>query len=178
MFRGWDTFYMLIGSVAGALISLLFVVVTLNRGVDRNAAMGGVRRFLTPTVFHFAVVLVVAAIALVPRLPSALTQLAVGGTALWALIYMLTIGRLFMPDKLPDPTHWSDAWCYAIVPAGLYLGLFAADLALGARPDLAIDGIGLAALALLLVSIRNAWDLVIWLAPRGNRDPVESDPAA
>jgi hypothetical protein len=32
MFQGWDTFFFLIGSSAGALIGLMFVVITLTAG--------------------------------------------------------------------------------------------------------------------------------------------------
>ena len=63
---GWDNFYVIVGSAAGALIGLQFVVLTLiaNRPPLRAADAGAA--FATPTVVHFGVVLFLAAIVCVP----------------------------------------------------------------------------------------------------------------
>ena len=66
MFEHWDSFFLMIGSAAGALIGLLFIVATLTAGFEREQSQRGARLYLTPTVFHFAVVMVVGAIALAP----------------------------------------------------------------------------------------------------------------
>jgi hypothetical protein len=57
MFLHWDSFYMLIGSAAGALIGWLFVVATLTVGREQSSVSRGMKVYMTPTVFHFAVVL-------------------------------------------------------------------------------------------------------------------------
>ncbi len=71
MFEGWDNYYIIVGPSAGALIGLMFVVVTLTadsepRGMERGSAV-----YITPIVFHFAVVLVLSAMTAVPGLPPA-----------------------------------------------------------------------------------------------------------
>ena len=71
MFQDWDSFFLLIGTAAGALIGLLFVVETLTVGFERDSALRGARVYITPIVFHFAAVLVVSAAALAPRLSAA-----------------------------------------------------------------------------------------------------------
>ena len=60
---GWENFYVIVGSSAGALIGLQFVVMTLIAGmpITRRDAQAG-DAFSTPTVVHFAVVLLLSAV--------------------------------------------------------------------------------------------------------------------
>jgi hypothetical protein len=45
--------------------------------------------------------------------------------------------------------------------------------------DLGCDGVALSLLALLLIAVRNAWDLVAWMAPMANiPEQPPSDPMA
>ena len=48
MFRGWDNYYFMIGSAGAGLIGLLFVVVTLTQGIDRDRALRGASLYMTP----------------------------------------------------------------------------------------------------------------------------------
>ena len=50
---GWENFYVIVGSSAGALIGLQFVVMTLiaNMPITRDDAQAG-NTFTTPTVVH------------------------------------------------------------------------------------------------------------------------------
>src|SRR5919199_1077033 len=63
----WDSFYVVVGSSAGALIGLQFVVMTLiaNRPVDRGTVQAS-NAFTTPSVVHFAAVLLLAALLSAP----------------------------------------------------------------------------------------------------------------
>ena len=65
--NGWDNFYVIVGSSAGALIGLQFVVMTLiaSKPVARGEAQAG-EAFSTPSVVHFAVVLLLAAVGCAP----------------------------------------------------------------------------------------------------------------
>src|ERR1700749_4171148 len=88
MFEDWDNFYLLVGSAAAALIGLLFVVATLTAGIEQGRARRGETLFMTPTVFDFAVIVVVSALAMTPRLsPPAIGQLLLA-LAATALIYV------------------------------------------------------------------------------------------
>jgi hypothetical protein len=64
---GWENFYVIVGSSAGALIGLQFVVLTLiaGRPVARGEAQAGAA-FSTPSVVHFGVVLLLSAIISAP----------------------------------------------------------------------------------------------------------------
>jgi hypothetical protein len=164
MFHEWSDFYLLIGSAAAALIGLLFVVATLMSGVDRSRAMVGARIYMTPVVFHFGVVLSVAAVAMAPKVGANIAGSAIGAAALAGLVYTgficLQLGR----GKVPDTPHWSDFWCYGVAPFVVYLALAAAAALVWVSDVIAADVTGAACLALLLVCVRNAWDLVTYLA--------------
>jgi hypothetical protein len=59
---GWENFYVIVGSSAGALIGLQFVVITLiaDMPIARSDAQAG-GAFATPSVVHFGVVLLLSA---------------------------------------------------------------------------------------------------------------------
>ena len=63
----WDSFYVIVGSAAGALIGLQFVVMTLlaNMPIARVDAQAG-EAFGTPNVVHFGVVLLLSAVGSAP----------------------------------------------------------------------------------------------------------------
>src|SRR5476649_1430039 len=65
--NGWQNFYVIVGSSAGALIGLQFVVMTLiaNMPITRSDAHAG-DAFTTPTVVHFGVVLLLSAVGCAP----------------------------------------------------------------------------------------------------------------
>ena len=171
MFVGWDNFYFLIGSAAGSLIGLLFVVATLTTGFERSQALRGASLYMTPTAVHFAAVLCMSAVALAPGLPTSATAAIFGLIGLVGLANAVRacIGiTTYRPAA--EPPHWSDFWMYGAVPAAIYLGLCAASLAIGARAEWAPHGLAALLLMLLLVGIRNAWDLVTWIAPMRKSD--------
>ncbi|GAC1334535.1 MAG: hypothetical protein NVSMB26_17420 [Beijerinckiaceae bacterium] len=166
MFREWDNFYLLIGSAAAALIGLLFVVATLTSGREQTTASRGVKLFLTPTVFHFAVVLVISAVTMAPGLRESAVGVFVGAWALVGLVYTTPIAVTLHRGNPPEIPHWSDFWCYGAAPVALYLCLAATAATITAALPLAAYALAGFLLALLLIGIRNAWDLVTWLAPR------------
>ena len=65
-FGEWDSFYLIVGGAAGALIGLQFVVLTLIAERNNDASPQAGRAFSTPTVLHFSVVLFLAGIVPIP----------------------------------------------------------------------------------------------------------------
>ena len=126
MFEHWDSFYLLVGGAAGALIGLLFVVATLTRGAqDPDSALRGASVSLSPVVVHLGAVLAISALATAPGLSTATLGLVIGALAVGELaasgrvMFHLGIARTF-------PTaHWTDFWWYGAAA-------FAADLLMGA----------------------------------------------
>jgi hypothetical protein len=64
---GWENFYVIVGSSAGALIGLQFVVMTLivNRPIAPGLAQAG-SAFASPTIVHFGAVLLLSAAQCAP----------------------------------------------------------------------------------------------------------------
>jgi hypothetical protein len=168
MFRDWDDFYLLVGSAAGALIGLLFVVVTLTAGMDRSRAQRGQALFMTPTVVHFATVVTVAALAMAPRLAAPVAAAIVTGIGLAGTAYSAAVFRGIRAGKVE---HWSDTWDYGVLPIVFYLALTACGVAAFAAPGGAAYAVAVVSLAFLFLGVRNAWDLVTWIAPRRDGDP-------
>ena len=142
MFEGWDSFYLLIGGAAGALIGLLFVVVTLTTNLDRQQALRGAKVYMTPTVFHFAVVLSISAMTAVPHLPASVAGGIVGALALVGFIYALNVWRMLHRRETLEPPHWTDFWCYGIWPGLIYLAMGGAAAALETGQSWAADAVG------------------------------------
>ena len=172
MFDGWDNFYFMLGSAAAGLIGLLFVVVTLTAGFERSQASRGATLYMSPTAFHFAAVLCMSAAALAPRLSVLVTGTIFGLIALmgFANSTRACVG-LATYQPATGPPHWSDFWMYGAAPAAIYFGLCAASAALATRAEGATYAVATLTLTLLLVGIRNAWDLVTWIAPMRKGDP-------
>jgi hypothetical protein len=166
MFEDWENFYILIGSAAGALIGLLFVVVTLagNMGLDRTRMLWAADLFMTPTVVMFCTVLVTGALATAPRLKPAVQLGVIGAMAVAGMAYGAWIS-LAIRRRRDQTAHWSDLWYYGVAPGAAFAGLGLADALYGAVPGLFAYGVGAMMIAMLLLGIRNAWDLITWMAP-------------
>src|ERR1700760_1665358 len=121
MFAGWDNFYLMIGSAAGALIGLLFVVATLTGNLGQDKAELGARLYLTPTVFHFAMVLVSSALTAVPHLTPQIVGGLFGVSARIGLISSAGIGHGLRNPVDLEAAHWTDFWCYAFAPGAIYV---------------------------------------------------------
>jgi hypothetical protein len=170
MFEAWHDFYILVGSAAGALIGLMFVVVTLTSNLDRDQALKGASRYMTPTVTQFTAVMLIAAVAAAPLHPAwqrwALSVLGVV-LAAWSLF---NVWRMFRSSLGGHASHWTDPWFYAVAPAAAYVALVVVACAGSAL------GVGAEAVAVLVLGIRNAWDLITWIAPQGGRAGAGATP--
>src|SRR5438046_1395489 len=63
---GWENFYVIIGSSAGGLTGLTFVVIALIRDAAR-VHPAGLHAFVTPTIVHFGAALALAAYLSMPH---------------------------------------------------------------------------------------------------------------
>jgi len=157
---GWENFYVILGSSAGALIGLQFVVITLVAGMRQPSGTDTVNAFGTPTVVHLSMTLVIAAImsAPWPSLSGPSTLLLLCG--LGGLVYEVIVIRRARRQTLYQPVREDWFW-YMILPSAMYAAIAIAALFLrrAFRGDAFVAGA--AALGLLLVAIRNAWDTVL-----------------
>lgn len=160
----WREFYLLIGTAAATLTGLMFVVVSIGPHVIATRGSAGVRAFVTPAVVHFTTVLVVSALMMMPSLtPAALAGLLVLGS-LGVLTYIFVIGvhAQWRQSKL-DREDWLG---YVALPILSYLVMLAAAAGVWHQSELGLVTLGASQILLLVVGIRNAWDLVIWLAQK------------
>jgi hypothetical protein len=171
VFHGWDGYFTLLGTAAAGLIGLLFVVVTLTSGYDRDRAQRGQSIYMTPTMLHFAVVLAVSAMTLVPGLTAFRATALLAVATLVGLINTLWAAYGIGFRRLGVPPHWTDVWLYGAAPAMIYLALGGACVGFALGTDWAPHALAVLLLALLLLGIRNAWDLVTWMAPTRNQPP-------
>ena len=167
MFEGWDSFYILIGGAAGALIGLMFVVATLTAGIEQSTASRGMRVYLSPVVFHFSVVLLISAIASIPHLALWVVSTSLGMLALAGIVYSAKITKNLFDNKweeiLPDV---SDRCFYGIGPLCIYLALAGTAVAVMTAPTFAVELLAVIMLVVLAIGIRNAWDLVTTIVQR------------
>lgn len=163
-FENWDSFYVIVGGAAGALIGLQFVVITLiaQRPPPRIAEASPV--FSTPTIVHFCAVLGVAAIMRVPweAEPAGLSCMALG---LAGVVYMAVVGWRMRRQQAyaPDLEDWT---FHVLVPVAAYGSLAGSGYALPSCPGEALFGVGAAALILLFDGIHNAWDAASFTVTR------------
>ena len=172
MFAGWQAFYQMTGGAAATLTGLLFLVVSLMSGRPMSATNRGLRLFTSPTVFHLVSVLVISGIALAP---AGAGDLQSGVIAFWAAMGAIHgVTRAVGILGLANQTHWSDFWWYGFAPTTAYLALAVAAALSFAHVPYAAYLVAACLTALLVGSIRNAWDLVTWLAPRREGPPEQS----
>jgi len=155
----WDSFYVIVGSSAGALVGLQFVVLTLlaERPPERLAEAGAA--FATPTIVHFTAVLLLSAGIRAPW--HSLTTIA----ALWGLgaVAGLAYGAVAIRRMRRQTAYRPgvEDWVfYAALPLVAYGVLAASAWAARSHAREALFGVGASMLLLLLVGIHNAWDTV------------------
>jgi hypothetical protein len=161
-FAAWDNFYVIVGSSAGALTGLQFVVMALVAERPFGSAQE-INAFGTPTVVHFGATLLISAILAAPwhRVGSAGVALALCGA--FGCVYSLIVVRRTRRMVNYHPTLDDWLW-FVVLPLVAYVDLLVSAIVLQRSPDPALFAISGAALVLLFVGIRNAWDTVIYVA--------------
>ncbi|HEU4386300.1 MAG TPA: hypothetical protein VFV34_00785, partial [Blastocatellia bacterium] len=161
-------------SAAGALIGLQFVVLTLiaNRPVQRTSEVGAA--FATPSVVHFAIVLLLSAGASAPW--QAISAVAV----FWALIglggivYAVLVTRRMRKQTIYQPV-FEDWMFHVVIPFAAYAMLVGSGSIARSHLRAALFAVGAATLLLLFVGIHNAWDGVTYHVFNRTEEPSQTD---
>ena len=161
----WQNFYVIIGSSAGALTGLMFVVMTLISGsrVQVHRSRMSVDAFGTPIVVHFCIALLIAAILSAPwqalwNVGLVLDLTGVGGVT-YVIIVILRARRQAAYQPVLEDWLW-----YLVFPFISYLVLLISAILLPIYPEPALFGIGAVTVLLLFIGIHNAWDSVTYIA--------------
>jgi hypothetical protein len=168
----WHDFYIVTGGAAATLVGLMFVVVTVGELGSQDRA--GVRAFVSPTVAFFGSVLVLSLVMLMP-VAATVRGIAIAcvGTIGALLLVFAHVYRQMRPHRLGI----EDVLFYGLIPAGAYVAVVAAGLALVSGKVAGTTGLGTAIVVLLAGSVRNAWDLAIYIARDSVKQPQTSGQA-
>lgn len=157
----WRSFYLIVGSGAGALIGLQFVVLTLIaerpplRVAEANAA------FSTPTIMYLGTALLLAALLEAPW------QSIIPLVIIWSIIgfigtiYVIIVARRMRKQIVYKPV-FIDWLFHFILPMITYLLLLLSAYAALGNFRTALFGIGSASLLFLFIGIHNEWDAVTY----------------
>jgi hypothetical protein len=160
--EGWGEFYVILGTAAGALIGLMFVVIALR---SEGASARSVERFeayATPTLVAFATVLVIAALATVPAHSDTSLGVCLLLSGIAGAIYTCYNTRQVQQED--GYTYMSD-WAWRHVAPGLdYVALFIAGIVVWLDDALALYIMGASATVMLFIGVHNAWDTAVWIA--------------
>jgi hypothetical protein len=159
---GWENFYVIVGSSAGALIGLQFVVITL---IGETPNLRDMERatdaFATPTIVHFGAVLLLSAAISAPWHRVAAAPILWGVLGLVGVFYVLIVARRLRAQTAYKP-QFEDWLFHILLPFAAYATLAGSAYAARKNLDGALFGIAAAALLLLFIGIHNAWDAVTY----------------
>src|SRR5215471_6007596 len=156
-----SNFYVIVGSSAGALIGLQFVVLTLIAQRPRLGVAEAGAAFSTPSVVHFAVALLLSAAMTAPWHAVGAVAIFWGLVGLSGVVYSFVVARRLKIQTVYTPV-FEDWLFHALLPMAAYVTLAVSALAAFIYPRTALFLIGAATLLFLFVGIHNAWDGVTW----------------
>jgi hypothetical protein len=159
---GWENFYVIVGSSAGALIGLQFVVITLiaNTPITRDHGQAGAA-FATPTIVHFAAVLLLAGAQSAPWHGVRPVAVVWGLLGLSGMVYEIMVARRMRIQTIyaPVPEDWL---FHVLLPFAAYAAMAASAFLTRLNIRMAPFITGTAVLLLLFIGIHNAWDAVTY----------------
>lgn len=174
MLNRWESFYVIVGSAAGALIGLQFVVITLitDRSTSRLAEANAA--FLTPTIIHFGVVFLLSAVISAPWTEIGPVSAVWGLVGLGGMIYAVFVARHLRVQTVYRPVL-EDWLFHLLLPLVAYVLLAGGACFAQSWQASSLFVVAAALLLLLLVGIHNAWDAVTYHVFGQRRDPSKEE---
>jgi len=176
--KAWESFYVIVGSSAGALTGLQFVVLTMIAEARKRrigASGESIAAFGSPNVVHFCASLLVSAICSAPWGGLGPPGIAIAISGALGVLYSLIVLRRTLRQHEYEPVLEDWIW-HAALPFLAYAALVHGgwSIAHGSADTLYV--IGAATLLLLFIGIHNAWDTVMYITITGLPEP-EAGPA-
>jgi hypothetical protein len=165
----WRNFYALIGDAAATLVALMFVAASIGAGVFTMQHQAGIRTFLSPTVVHFTAILVICLFANIPTEEGTLLGVLLGCVGAVGLVYSGWVWQRMLKHGIAASIDTVDRLWYALLPVPAYLMVIAAGAELWRGYARSLDVLAAALILLLLIGIRNAWDMTVWIIDRRQR---------
>ena len=155
----WHDFFVLVGTAGATLLALLFVAVSLGTGFLSDRDAGATRAFFSPVVIHFTAVFFIAAVALIPSHRPGFFAAVIGMTAIvGGVVSLFATAQLLSHDWTK---YKQDHLAYGLLPTLAYVALLAAAAMIWQENEYALDVLAGGLLLLLVVNVRNAWDLTL-----------------
>jgi hypothetical protein len=159
----WESFYVIVGSTAGALIGLQFVVLTLitEAGMIRGTS-DTLSAFASPNVVHFCAALLLSAIFSAPWHDFGPAGVAAAAAGVGGFIYSVVVLRRASRQRDYKPVLEDWIW-HAALPMIAYAALVVAGVQLARATGDSSFIVGGSALLLVFIGIHNAWDTVTYV---------------
>jgi len=173
---GWENFYVIVGSSAGALIGLQFVVLALiaEAPIARRDAQAG-DAFTTPSVVHFGVVLFLSAIVSAPWHGIGKVAILWGLIGFGGMIYSIIVARRLRAQSAYKPV-FEDRLFHVLLPFAAYAAMAVSACVAYSHERPALFLVAASALLLLFIGIHNAWDIVTYHVFVQKREQREVEP--
>lgn len=165
----WESFYVIVGSSAGGLTGLMFVVITLAADTKLPRSAETVNAFATPNVIHFVAVLFLSALLSAPWRRFEDPAHFVGAIAITGVIYVLVVTRRMVRQVKGGYKPVFEDWVWhSILPMIAYTALFIGAAGLSHGQSWATFLVGGVSLLLIGCGIHNAWDTVTYMVDNRN----------
>src|SRR5271168_1832451 len=104
MLAQWHEFYALLGTAAAALVALLFVAVSISTSVLTSdpESRRNTSTYMSPVVFHYANLLFLSLIALIPTETWESFALMIGAAGIGSVIYSIVIALRVHLNSMSD----------------------------------------------------------------------------
>lgn len=132
------------------------------------------KAFISPNAVYFTAVFVVSTVLMIPALPETAIAAFLCLTAVTLLGHQ-AYARSHLPVR-DQKVPFDDWLSYFVLPISGYVLLLLAGVCFWLQAAFAAHVTAVALILLLVVGIRNAWDLVIWIA-RQEHDPDSRSPS-
>lgn len=164
--RQWHDFYALIGTAAATLVGLMFVAASIGAGVFTLAHQAGIRSFLSPTVVHFSAVLIICLLASAPSETWLSLGILLACAGVIGGAYSAWIWRRMAKHGITPTIDIVNRLWYTFLPIAVYLMVTGAGLSLTSHDGGSLKVLALGLVLLLVIGIRNAWDMTVWIIDR------------
>jgi len=171
--KAWESYYVIVGSSAGALTGLQFVVLTMIAEARKSRGGGGgesIAAFGSPNVVHFCAALLVSAICSAPWTGLGPPGIAIAVCGACGVFYSGVVLRRTMRQQEYKPVLEDWIW-HAALPLLAYAALVHGGWAIEHGSPDTLYVIGAATLLLVFIGIHNAWDTVMYITIVGLPEP-------
>ncbi len=148
----------------------MFVAASVGASYFNAEREAGLRAFLTPTVLHFSALLTLCVLMAAPSHSTRSLSVLLLAAAVVGIAYSVRVFFNMLRGGFLGLIDWVDRLWYVVAPVVSYLLLMAVALLLQQHGDWALDLLALT-MVLLLLGIRNAWDMTVFLVIKAPNAP-------